>query len=71
MFLLALFYCYRYSASFCRRLAVLLADGGHGAQVFGDEAFTDEGFHHTAEATLGDLHVVVVAAGRAGLGNEG
>lgn len=24
MFLLALFYCYRYSASFCRRLAVLL-----------------------------------------------
>lgn len=40
-------------------------------EVFRREAFLDEGFHHTAEATLGELHVVIVAAWRAGLGQEG
>ena len=71
MFLLALFYGYRYPATFCRWLAVLLADGCRGMQVFGGEAFLDEGFHHPCEATLGELLVVAVCAWRTGLGHEG
>lgn len=65
-----MFYCYRYSAPFCRRLALLLADGCRGMQVFEGEAFLDENFHHACEATLGELLVITVAARCAGLGHE-
>lgn len=38
--------------------------------VFEGEAFLDENFHHPCEATLGELLVITVAAGCAGLGHE-